>query len=131
MEEYNKHYIEVDSQGRITDGWSDAIFPNRDTTDAVCINEQAGYQFRLFPGGQENPSLYEWEHMVPLYKWDGQNVVERSADEINADIEGIPTPEAQPTTEERLKALEDNKAEQTDVDELNEALNMILNGVTE
>lgn len=93
MEEYNKHYIAVDAQGRITDGWSAAIFPNRDTTNAVCINEQAGYQFRLFPGGQENPSLFEWEHMVPLYKWDGQHVVERTQDEIEADIAALPKPE--------------------------------------
>ena len=93
MEEYNKHYIEVDAQGRITDGWSAAIFPNRDTTDAVCINEQGGYQFRLFPMGQENPSLFEWEHMIPLYKWDGQHVVERTQDEIEADIAALPKPE--------------------------------------
>ena len=40
-------------------------------------------------------------------------------------------PEPTPTPEERLTKLEETKAEQTDVDELNEALNMILTGVTE
>lgn len=40
-------------------------------------------------------------------------------------------PEPTPTPEERLTKLEQTKAEQTDVDELHEALNMILTGVTE
>lgn len=40
-------------------------------------------------------------------------------------------PDPTPTPEERLTKLEETKAEQADVDELNEALNMILSGVTE
>lgn len=40
-------------------------------------------------------------------------------------------PEPTPTPEERLTKLEETKAEQIDVDELHEALNMILTGVTE
>ena len=36
-----------------------------------------------------------------------------------------------PTPDERIAALEATKAEQTDVDELHEALNMILTGVVE
>lgn len=42
-----------------------------------------------------------------------------------------PEPEPEPTIDERVAALETEKANQTDVDELNEALNMILTGVTE
>lgn len=47
--------------------------------------------------------------------------------------ESKPTPESEPTPtlEERVSAVETGKAEQSDVDELNEALNMILTGVTE
>ena len=41
-----------------------------------------------------------------------------------------PAPDPQPTLSERVTNLEANKAEQTDVDELNEALNMILTGYT-
>lgn len=41
-----------------------------------------------------------------------------------------PEPPA-PTLDERVTALETEKASQADVDELNEALNMILTGVTE
>lgn len=37
---YNKHYIIIDSQNRTTGGWSDGPKPNRNTNDAICINEQ-------------------------------------------------------------------------------------------
>ena len=46
-------------------------------------------------------------------------------------VEEVADPEREPTTEERIAALEENKANQTDVDELTEALDMILSGVTE
>lgn len=39
--------------------------------------------------------------------------------------------EEMPTELERLQHLEQTKADRTDVDELNEALEMILTGVTE
>lgn len=81
---YNNHYIIIDYFGRITKGWSDAIYPNRDTTDAVCINEQGGYQFRLTPDGEENPVLYT-NDCIPLYYWDGEKVCTRTKEEIAAD----------------------------------------------
>ena len=34
-EYYNKHYIKVDPEGRITSGWSDGPIPDRDTSNAV------------------------------------------------------------------------------------------------
>lgn len=64
---YNRHYITTDAQSRITDGWSDGPHPDRDATGAICINEQGGYQFRLFPGGEENPPLYTMDG-IPLYR---------------------------------------------------------------
>lgn len=42
-----------------------------------------------------------------------------------------PEPEPEPTIDERVTSLETTKADQASVDELNEALNMILTGVTE
>lgn len=39
-----------------------------------------------------------------------------------------PEPEPEPTLDDRVTALETEKANQTDVDELNEALDMILTG---
>lgn len=46
-------------------------------------------------------------------------------------VEEVADPEREPTTEERISALEESKANQTEVDELNEALDLILSGVTE
>ena len=81
---YNRHYIAVDGQGLITSGWSDGPHPDRDATNAICINEQGGYQFRLSPGGEENPPLYTMGG-VPLYRWDGELAVPRTAEEIEAE----------------------------------------------
>jgi hypothetical protein len=105
MEFYNKHYIKVDSSGRIIDGFSDA-FRQPDEED-ICINDKGGYQFRLFPGGEENPNLYHWPHMIPLYKYEDGEIVRRTEEEIKGDIAAIPVPVAPPTTEERLTAIED------------------------
>ena len=102
MNEYcNKHYISIDNQGRITSGWSDGPQRDRDTTGAVCINEAGGYQFRLHPGGEENPPLYT-EDGIPLYRWDGERVVRRSEEEVQADRAALPAPA--PSEQERLRA---------------------------
>lgn len=98
---YNHHYIGTDAQGRITSGWSDGPHPDRDTTGAICINEQGGYQFRLYPGGEENPALYTMDG-IPLYHWDGEQAVPRTEAEINADREAIPAPP--PSPQEQLRA---------------------------
>lgn len=90
-EYYNKHYIKPDSSNRIIGCWSDGPHPGRDTTNAICISDKGGYQFRLFPDGEENPSLYDADG-IPLYKWDGQAVVKRTAEEIAADRAAIPAP---------------------------------------
>lgn len=99
---YNKHYITTDSQGRITGGWSNGPLPDRDTTDAVCINEQGGYQFRLAPVGEENPPLYTMDG-IPLYRWDGEQIVPRTEEEIAADRAAVPKPP--PSEKEDLAGL--------------------------
>lgn len=104
IEFYNKHYITVDDQNRITDGWSDGPHPDRDTAGAICINEKGGYQFRLFPGGEENPCLYDWGHMIPLYKYEDGAVIRRTEDEIAADIAAIPEIIPEPTQLDRIEA---------------------------
>ncbi len=98
---YNKHYITTDAQSRIVSGWSDGPHPDRDTSGAICINEQGGYQFRLFPGGEENPPLYTMDG-IPLYKWDGEQAIPRTEEEIAADRAAIPEPP--PSPQEQLRA---------------------------
>lgn len=102
---YNKHYITIDDQSRIVSGFSDAF--RRPTDTDICINDKGGYQFRLFSGGEENPTLYDWNHMIPLYKYEDGKVIRRTEEEIEADMAAIPVPVAPPTTEERLTAIED------------------------
>ena len=98
---YNRHYITVDGRSRVLFGWSDGPNQNLDTTGAICINEQGGYQFRLFRDGEENPMLYT-EDAIPLYKWDGERVVRRGDEEIAADRAAVPAPP--PSELERLRA---------------------------
>lgn len=66
-------------------GWSDGVHPDRDVTDAICINEQGGYQFRLTPDGPENPPL---KNMVgtPLYVYADGQVLARAPEDIEGDV---------------------------------------------
>ena len=64
------------------DGFSDAFREPSDTD--ICVNEQGGYQFRLYPDGEENPALTDWDG-IPRYKWDGTQAVERSEEELEAE----------------------------------------------
>lgn len=98
---YNRHYIITDAQGRITVGWSDGPHPEKDTSGAICINAEGGYQFRLSPGGEENPPLYTLDG-IPLYRWDGERVILRTEEEIEADRAEIPEPP--PSPQEQLRA---------------------------
>lgn len=45
------------------------------------------------------------EHGVPIYKLEDGEVVQRTAEEIKADIEAIPEPTPEPTVEERIAEL--------------------------
>lgn len=96
---YHKHYIRVDEQNRIVFGFSDAFCKPDD--DDICINDQGGYQFRLYPDGEENPSLTDWDG-IPRYRWDGEQAVERTEEELEADRAAVPAPA--PTEQEMLRA---------------------------
>lgn len=129
-EYYNKHYITVDDAGRILSGWSDGPHPDRDTTGAVLLTDKGGYQFRLWPDGDENPMLADLDG-IPLYKLEDGYPVRRTEEELETDRAAMPEPDPTPTMEQRITTLETSKANQTDVDELTEALDLILSGVTE
>lgn len=79
---HNKHWALLNEAGSIIDAWSDGPNPERDTTDAICINEQGGYHLTI--NGIEGPLLYTNDD-IPLYKWDEEQVVARTAEEIDAD----------------------------------------------
>lgn len=118
MNFYNKHYIRIREDGCIVDGFSDAFHQPSDTD--ICINEHGGYQFRLIYAefdphfeimavhkqSEENPNLFEWQHMIPLYRWDAavNQVIKRTEEEIAADIAALPTPEEQPTQLDMIEA---------------------------
>lgn len=83
------------------------------------------------------------EYALPVEKWYGAQFAtqcKEAPDEVEQrwrfDPETetwsapSPEPEPEPTLEERVKAMETGKAEQADVDELHEALDMILTGYT-
>lgn len=98
---YNKHYIVIDNHNNIVRYWSDGPCPGYDTANAICINDKGGYQFRLFPDGEENPSLYTYD-FIPLYKWENNQVIRRTEEELAADRAAIPAPP--PTMQEQLRA---------------------------
>lgn len=109
---YNKHYITLNKRGEIINGFSNAF--RQPAESDICINEQGSYQFRLFSDGEENPPLYDGMSMIPLYKWDGEKVVRRTDEELNADREtarlAAEAAEAERranSPEARLDALED------------------------
>ena len=108
---YNKHYINVDSFNRVVDGWSDGPHRDKDTTDAICINDKGGYQFRI-NGGEENPALFDWNGMIPLYKYKGGAVMKRTEEEIEADRKAIPDPVPVPSEAEQIAKLQKQLAEQ-------------------
>ncbi len=99
---YYKHYITVDERGRITNGFSDAFYQPSDTD--ICINDKGGYLFRLFPSGEMNPPLYDWKHMIPLYKYENGEVIKRTQEEFNADIAALPVPEEAPSQLDQIEA---------------------------
>lgn len=109
-EYYNNHYINIDENKNVIAGWSDGPHNNRTPTDNdILINEKGGYQFRLiFEDGslsEENPSLYTGMTRVPLYKWDGEKILRRSEEEIEADCEAIETEMARKNRISKLKRL--------------------------
>lgn len=109
---YNRHYITARPDGAIIDAWSDGPHPKRDIDGAICINEQGGYQLRLFQDGEENPFIFDIDG-IPLFKWDGEHVLFRTEVEMAAERALIPTPP--PSPQEQLRADVDFIAAMTGV----------------
>ena len=79
---YNKHYITLDSQNNIIDGWSNGPHPSKDTSKAICINEQGGYQFTI--NGVENPPIINMEGLF-LYKYEDEQIKEKTPSELRVE----------------------------------------------
>lgn len=99
----NKYYVKIRDDGAIIDAFSDGPYYGRDT-EGYYFCGQGGYQLRFTIDGkntEENPPLYDI-YGVPLYKWDGSQVIPRTEEEIAADRAAIPAPPPSPL--EQLRA---------------------------
>ena len=85
---YNKFFIRLDEKKNIVHGFSNAF--ERPQADDICINEQGGYQFRLYPAGEENPPIMN-EYGIWLYVYKNKKVAKKTVDEI---IKEIPVKDA-------------------------------------
>ena len=86
---YCHHYIATDAAGNITGGWSDGPLPERAEPGAICLTERGGYQFRLWPGGEENPPLMD-ARGIWLYRYAGGSPVRKADGEIEAESAALP-----------------------------------------
>ena len=80
-------YIQTDEQGNITrceGGYSMANITNIE--DWILIDEGIGDKYNLCQSHYFEGGLYTMDG-IPLYKWDGKQVVARGEDEIEADRE--------------------------------------------
>lgn len=118
MQQYNnKHYITI-QDGLIVGGWSDGPHRDRVPTEAdILLTDKGGYQFRLILTvaeldigpvhirTEENPALYTHDH-IPLYRWDGEKVIQRTEEEIEADRAAMREAQAQAEQERIANATE-------------------------
>lgn len=96
---YNKHYIRLDTSGRITRGFSDA-FEQPEKTD-ICINTTGGRHFELL--GQVNPAPVDIRG-IHLYKYVDSTVQETTAEEQAAELAAMPVVKTE-TIEDKVNAL--------------------------
>lgn len=111
-EEQYTVYVRTDGEGRILDIGSDAFL--RSVDGWTAIDSGSGDRYRHAQGNYL-PGPVTDVYGVCRYKLAGGEIIERTEDELRADR---PATEETPTTEQRLTTLE-------------EALEMILTGVTE
>lgn len=88
-----KHFVRVDDRNRVIYGYTIAF--EQPKVGDVCIVEDGIRQFQL---------SYKTMDGVPLYKVVNGELMERTQEEIDADISALPTPP--PTSEDRIAALE-------------------------
>lgn len=100
---FNKYYLKTRNDGAIIDAFSDGPHYGK-STDGYMLFGQGGYQLRLTINGketEENPPIYDMDG-IPLYKWDGSQIIPRTEEEIEAERALIPPPP--PSAQEQLRA---------------------------
>ena len=118
-------YAQTDDHSRITAVNSSAFVSADWGTE---IDSGFGDRYHHAQGNYFPWPIYT-EDGIPRYKLEDGQAVERTQEEIEADRAQIPEPP--PSIEDRVSAVESGKADRADVDELNQALDMILTGATE
>ena len=108
----SKVYIQTDDRGRVTRCEGGYTTP-ADLTGWAYIDEGTGDRYNLAQSHYFPDGLYTFDG-IPLYKWDGTQVLPRTNDEIAADRAAIPEPG--PTDVEQLRADVDYIAMETGVD---------------
>ena len=93
----SKVYVKVDKQNRILCCEGGYTTPN-DLTDWVLIDEGSGDKYNLCQSHYFDKPIYTVD-CVPRYKLVDGKAVERTTEEIQADV-----PEPQPTELEKLRA---------------------------
>ena len=102
MEEMKiKVYIQTDAEGRIVRCEGGYTTP-ADLTGWIEIDEGTGDKYNLCQSHYFEDGLYTMDG-IPRYRWDGEQAVERSEDELEADRAARPAPP--PTTDEILLEL--------------------------
>ena len=88
-----KVYVKTDISGRVTEINSDAFLP--DTSGWTLIDEGEGDKYHHAQGNYFDESIMT-EQGVYRYKLVDGEVQERTAEEIQADIDAIPPPQPDP-----------------------------------
>lgn len=112
-------YVRTDDADRITAVNSSAFLT--DVTEWTQIAEGHGDRYHHAQGNYFSKPIHD-DRGISRYKLEDGKAVERTQEEMDADYV---EPEAQPTQEERLAALEEENKQ------LKEALDLLLSGATE
>lgn len=103
-------YIRTDDMNRVIDISSDAFL--RDLNGWQKIDEGYGDKYHHAQGNYLDGTIYDMDG-IPLYKWDGSQVVKRTEEEIEEERAAIPAPP--PSPQEQLRADVDFIAAMTGV----------------
>lgn len=119
-------YVRTDDRARVIEVNSSAFLT--ETEGWILIDEGSEWPRYMHAQGNYFPKPIYTGDGIPVYKLENGAAAERTEEELAADRAALPVPG--PTDGERITALEQDKANKTDVEELNEALELILSGDT-